>query len=110
MKTIPSCILALSLGAATSLPAFCGFYVARADTKLLNKASQVCLVRHGDHTVLTMDSDFQGELKEFAMVVPVPTVIDKKDVQVVEKTLLDHMDGYTAPRLVEYWDEDPCNP
>ena len=60
--------------------AFCGFYVAKADTKLFNKASQVCLVRQGKHTILTMANDFQGELKEFAMVVPVPTVIDKKDV------------------------------
>jgi hypothetical protein len=111
MKTSSLFLLtALSLGLASSASAFCGFYVARADTKLLNKASQVCLVRHGEHTVLTMDSDFHGNLKEFAMVVPVPTVIDKKDVQVVEKTLLDHLDGYTAPRLVEYWDEDPCMP
>jgi len=96
--------------AASTASAFCGFYVARADTKLFNKASQVCLVRDGNRTVLTMANDFQGDLKEFAMVIPVPTVIDKKDVQVVEKTLLDHLDAYTAPRLVEYWDEDPCNP
>ncbi len=67
-------------------------------------------MREGNHTVLTMDSDFHGELKEFAMVVPVPKVIDKKDVQVVERTLLEHLDAYTAPRLVEYWDQDPCHP
>lgn len=39
---------------------FCGFYVARADTKLFNKASQVVLVRDGDRTVLTMANDFEG--------------------------------------------------
>ena len=33
---------------------FCGFYVAKADTQLFNKASQVALVRHADKTVLTM--------------------------------------------------------
>jgi hypothetical protein len=27
---------------------------------------------------------------------------------VVDKALLDHLDAYTAPRLVEYFDEDPC--
>ena len=54
--------------------AFCGFYVAKADTKLFNKASQVVLVRDGDRTVLTMANDFQGEPKEFALVMPVPTV------------------------------------
>ena len=110
MKRTPILFVAAFLCAATNASAFCGFYVARADTKIFNKASQVCLVRDGNRTVLTMANDFQGDLKEFAMVVPVPTVIDKEQVQVVEKTLLDHLDAYTAPRLVEYWDDDPCNP
>ena len=57
--------------------AFCGFYVAKADTKLFNQASQVVLVRDGDRTVLTMANDFQGEPKEFAIVVPVPTFIER---------------------------------
>jgi tetratricopeptide (TPR) repeat protein len=81
-----------------------------ADSKLFNQASQVCLVRNGNRTVLTMANDFQGDPKEFAMVIPVPTVIKKEDVKVLEKALLDHVDAYTAPRLVEYWDEDPNNP
>jgi hypothetical protein len=90
--------------------AFCGFYVAKADTKLFNQASQVALVRDGDHTVLTMANDFEGNLKEFAVVVPVPTFIERSQIQVVDKLLLDHLDAYTAPRLVEYFDEDPCAP
>jgi hypothetical protein len=111
MKTMLRCcaVFAMGLVNVPQVSAFCGFYVARADTKLYNKASQVCLVREGNRTVITMDSDFHGDLKEFAMVVPVPTVIDKKDVQVVERTLLEHLDAYTAPRLVEYWDDDPCD-
>jgi hypothetical protein len=109
MKRTLTIAITAALVAASNALSFCGFYVARADTKLFNKASQVCLVRDGNRTLLTMANDFKGDLKEFAMVIPVPTVIDKKDVQVVEKTLLDHLDAYTAPRLVEYWDEDPCN-
>ena len=88
--------------------AFCGFYVAKADTKLFNKASQVVLVRHEDKTVLTMANDFKGDPKEFAVVVPVPTVLQKDQIHVGEKALLDHLDAYSAPRLVEYFDEDPC--
>ena len=34
--------------------AFCGFYVAMADTSLFNRASQVVLVRDGNRTVITM--------------------------------------------------------
>ena len=90
--------------------AFCGFYVGKADSRLFNKASQVALVRDGDHTVLTMANDFQGELQEFALVVPVPTFIERRQIAVVDKALLDHLDAFTAPRLVEYFDDDPCRP
>ena len=55
---------------SATIAAFCGFYVAKADTKLFNKASQVVLVRDGDRTVLTMANDFKGDPKEFAIVVP----------------------------------------
>jgi len=41
-------------------------------------------------------------------VVPVPTFIERRQIEVVDKALLDHLDAYTAPRLVEYFDDDPC--
>jgi hypothetical protein len=96
--------------AAQDAAAFCGFYVARADTKLFNKASQVALVRDGDTTVMTMANDFQGELTEFAIVIPVPVVLRRDQIEVTDKAVLDHLDAFTAPRLVEYFDEDPCRP
>lgn len=96
----------------TALPraadAFCGFYVSRADTTLFNKASQVVLVRDGDRTVLTMANDYRGDPKDFAMVIPVPTPITRDQIHVGDAALLAHLDAYTAPRLVEYYDADPC--
>ena len=88
--------------------AFCGFYVASGEAKLFNKSSQVVLVRDGDRTVITMQSDYQGDPKQFAVVVPVPTVIQKEQVHVGDTTVVHHLDQYSAPRLVEYWDENPC--
>jgi hypothetical protein len=88
---------------------FCGFYVAKADTKLFNKASQVVIVRDGDRTVMTMANDFEGEPREFAVVIPVPTVLTRDQIHVGEKALVDHLDAYSAPRLVEYFDQDPCS-
>jgi hypothetical protein len=90
--------------------AFCGFYVAKADTKLYNKASQVIIARDGDRTVLTMANDFQGEVKDFAMVVPVPTVVQKEQVRVTQAKIIERLDAFSAPRLVEYFDQDPCDP
>jgi hypothetical protein len=87
---------------------FCGFYVAKADTKLFNKASQVVLVRDGDRTVMTMANDFEGEPREFAVVIPVPTFLKREQIHVGDKALVDHLDAYSAPRLVEYFDQNPC--
>ena len=66
------------------------------------------LVRDGDRTVLTMSNDYSGEPTEFAMVVPVPTLLEKGQIHVGDRAVLDHLDAYSAPRLVEYFDEDPC--
>src|SRR5437660_4760512 len=97
----------LGWSAPTAL-GFCGFYVAKADTRLFNKASQVVLVRDGDRTVMTMANDFKGDLKEFAVVIPVPTFLQREQIHVGDKALIDHLDAYSAPRLVEYFDGDPC--
>src|SRR5215467_3296943 len=103
--------IALVSGVLFSTPTilgFCGFYVAKADTKLFNKASQVVLVRDGDRTVMTMANDFEGDPKEFAVVIPVPTFLTRGQIHVGEKALIDHLDAYSAPRLVEYFDQNPC--
>lgn len=109
MKHILTAATALGLFAlAPSANAFCGFYVAKADTDLFNSSSKVALVRDGDRTVITMANDYQGDPTEFAMVIPVPTVITKDQVHISDPALLDHLDAYTAPRLVEYFDSNPC--
>ena len=100
--------IALLFAFGENAKAFCGFYVARADTMMLNHASKVVLARNGDRTVLTMASDVRGDPKEFAIVIPVPKVIQREQIRIVETAAIDHLDAYTAPRLVEYWDEDPC--
>ncbi len=101
---------ALLAALAGPAAAFCGFYVAKADSKLFNKSSKVVLSRDGDATAITMASDYDGEPKEFAVVIPVPTFIERKQIGVVEMKTIDHLDAFTAPRLVEYHDFDPCNP
>lgn len=99
---------AITLAVSANAFAFCGFFVARADTTLFNRASQVVLVRDKDRTVITMANDFQGDVKDFAVVIPVPTFIERGQINVAERGLIDHLDAYTSPRLVEYHDPDPC--
>ncbi len=90
--------------------AFCGFYVAGAETKLFNQASQVIIAHKDNNTILTMANDFQGAVKDFALVVPVPVAIKREQVKVGKKVILDKLDAFSQPRLVEYFDRDPCQP
>jgi hypothetical protein len=88
--------------------AFCGFYVSKADGTLKNKTSQVILVRDGNKNVITMYNDFKGNFKDFAMVVPVPVVLQKKDIKVVDQNIFNILNEYSKPRLVQYYDQNPC--
>jgi len=88
--------------------AFCGFYVGKADASLFNEASQVILVRRDGKTVISMANDYRGALAEFALVVPVPQVLERDQVHVGDRNLFERIDAYSAPRLAEYYDPDPC--
>lgn len=98
----------LSVAAAGDAAAFCGFYVAKADTKMFNRSSKVVIARAENRTVISMANDYQGDPKEFALVIPTPTVLQESQINVAEPALIDHLDAYTAPRLVEYFDRNPC--
>lgn len=110
-KLMKPLLLLIALGAmSTNALGFCGFYVAKAGSNVFNKKSQVILVHDGNKTSITMQNDFQGSLKEFAMVIPVPVVLKREDIQIKENRLFDNLDAYSAPRLVEYYDQNPCRP
>ena len=88
--------------------AFCGFYVSKADGALKNKTSQVIMVHDGNRNVITMYNDFKGNTKDFAMVVPVPVVLKKNDIRVIDQQIFTTLNAYSQPRLVAYYDENPC--
>jgi hypothetical protein len=98
----------LLLFLATPASAFCGFFVAGGNSKLSNNASQVVLLRNGHRTAMTMSNNYQGPPENFAMVIPVPVVLHKEDVKTLAPDVFDHIEALSAPRLVEYWEQDPC--
>jgi hypothetical protein len=109
-RLLPVAMGAALVAHAASAEAFCGFYVAGADAKLFNNATMVVLMREGTRTVLSMQNNYQGPPESFAMVVPVPVVLQKENVKTLPREIFDHIDKLAAPRLVEYWEQDPCAP
>src|SRR5262245_50128675 len=101
--------LAVALAGAALLAspparAFCGFYAGGAGAHLYNHATQVVLMREGQRTVLSMENDYTGPPSGFAMVVPVPVVLQKEQVKTLSREVFDLVDRLDAPRLVEYWE------
>ncbi len=101
-------LAAIMLAAPHDARAFCGFYVGKIDASLINHASQVVVAHREDKTVISLMNDYQGEPSEFALVVPVPVVLQKGQVHVGNRELFTRLDAYSAPRLVEYFDSNPC--
>jgi len=107
-STVPLVTLALALAAPHRAAAFCGFYVAGGDQKMFNDATQVVLMRMGTRTVLAMQNNYKGPPEAFAMVVPVPVVLHEGDVKTLTRDVFARVEQMGAPRLVEYWEQDPC--
>jgi len=105
---VAASLVLLGLSFARSSSAFCGFYVSGADAHLVNRATQVVMMRSGTRTVLAMQNAYEGPPQDFAMVVPVPVVLQKEQVKTLPRDVLDRVDQLGAPRLVEYWEQDPC--
>ena len=109
-KYVLGLALAIALSIPTTTHAFCGFYVSGADGSLYNNATMVVMMREGTRTVLSMQNNYQGPPKDFAMIVPVPVVLQKENVKTLPKQIFSRVDKLAAPRLVEYWEQDPCRP
>ena len=55
-----------------------------------------------------MQNNYKGPPAGFAMVVPVPVVLQEENVKTLPHELFALVDQLAAPRLVEYWEVDPC--
>ncbi|MDQ3334566.1 MAG: DUF2330 domain-containing protein [Myxococcota bacterium] len=102
--------MALLLCVPRVASAFCGFYVTGSDQQLAADATQVVLMRKGTRTVLSMQNNYKGPVAAFAMVIPVPVVLKEADVKTLPKAVFTNVERMGAPRLVEYWEQDPCAP
>ena len=101
---------AAMLAAPRTSAAFCGFYVNGAGGDMFANATQVVLMRAGTKTVLSMQNAYQGPPSDFALVIPVPVVLKEDNVKTLPKEVFAKVDVMGAPRLVEYWEQDPCAP
>ncbi|MFN7145502.1 MAG: DUF2330 domain-containing protein [Myxococcota bacterium] len=100
-------MLALAMfWAAGPAAAFCGTYVGDGASTLTNRASQIVIAREQGWTTLTMFNDYQGDLANFGLVVPIPDGVTSEDVRLSSRDLLEKLEGYSQPRVVSYTCDD----
>jgi hypothetical protein len=103
----------LCVGLATSAQGMCGIFVARTVAHLTNIHSRVIIAHQGNRSVFTMENDVQGDVKEFARIVPMPVLPTRKQVRIGDPKVIEQIDHFTTPRLASYdynfdrlwWDE-----
>jgi hypothetical protein len=111
-------LLAATVAILSSTPPAlaCGAYFARrlpttttlAGSQLYNRTTKMVVARVDNATTITMTADYRGDVREFAAVIAVPTVLTREQIKVADGTLIDALDRWTAPRLIEHHDPDPC--
>ena len=110
LRVVLAGVMALSgvVFGASDAQAFCGFFVSDVKQPLYNSATQVVMMREGTKTVLSMRNNYQGPTEDFAMVIPVPQVLSEESVKTLDDAIFARMNKFSAPRMVEYHERNPC--
>jgi hypothetical protein len=59
---------------------------------------------------MSVENRYEGPLDEFALLVPVPTVLREEDVHTLDHSVFDAIEMQTGPQLFELDEQDPCAP
>ena len=100
----------LSLIAAAPAQAFPGFLASKTKSEIKINSTQIVLMKKGNTTAVSVMSDYEGSLEPFAMVLVVPADVTAERVTTLKREFVDRVDGISAPRFHEYWEQDPCDP
>jgi hypothetical protein len=62
--------------------------------------AQVAITREGQRTTFSVSINPVGDPQQFALVLPVPTVLKESDIRTLDTTIFERLNGYTGPRHV----------
>jgi len=102
-----ACLLLLTAAPARAFP---GFLASKTKAEIKVNSTQIVLMKKGNATAVTVMSDYEGPLDPFAMVLVVPADVTAERVTTLKREFVDRLDGISAPRFHEYWEQDPCDP
>lgn len=90
--------------------AFPGFIAGKGSEKAVVHSTHAVLMQRGDRSVITVMSDYEGPLEDFAVVLVVPSDVSDDRVATLKRDYVDRVDKLTAPRFHDFYEPDPCEP
>lgn len=104
VSTLAATLLAAWAAPAAAFPGFFAYQGGRP----INRSTHVVLMKKGESTVVTVMPDYEGDLKPFAVVMPVPADVKAEEVRSLRRDFVDRVDQLGAPKFHEFWEMDPC--
>jgi len=87
-----------------------GFLVAKKETTGTVHATHVSIMMREGVNVVSVMPDYEGPLEPFAIVMPVPNDVVADHLKTLKREFVDRLEMLTAPRFMEFWEMDPCDP
>ena len=103
-------LLALSVALPKRADAFPGFFVGKKAEVGTEHATHIAIVMKDDTSIVSVMPDYDGGLDPFAIVMPVPDDVTLDHLKTLKREFLDRLEMMTAPRFMEFWEMDPCDP
>lgn len=72
-------------------------------------STNIFLMQKGDTSVVTIHPDYEGPLRAFAVIVPVPKDVTKDRITTLKREYGDRVAQVSAPKFAEFWEMDPCD-
>lgn len=111
----PNVLLALlacgaCVGSAGTSRAFPGIAVSVTDTTPEISTTELVVMEHAGVSIVTLAVDYQGPIQRFALLLPVPGDVERGRLETVKHEFIARLEQVTAPRVFEFWEQDPCVP
>ncbi len=82
--------------------------VSRAES--IVRVTHVIVVVRGDEVLTSFMPDYTGPKEDFSVVFVVPDETTVADLLAFPRALHHRVEAISAPRFVEFWEKDPCDP
>jgi hypothetical protein len=88
--------------------AFGGLIAAAKGGTLSEVSAEVAIMGRDERAVMSLSVSYAGGAQGVAIVIPVPGDLELAQVKTLPRQLFDRLDLLSAPRVSEYWEQDPC--